>query len=103
MGGNWLLSVTGVLLAIGQVCERTVLWSGLSVEVAPVPRPPPIWPTMTSEVGTPLVPNERLLVRLIVRTWPVGTVMTTGDQFGAAVGFRAAQVAVEPLTAVPQR
>jgi hypothetical protein len=45
--------------------------------------------------------NERLLVRLMVRLCPVGTVITTGDQPTAA-GFDAAQTAVEPAIAVPQ-
>jgi hypothetical protein len=60
------------------------------------------------DVGTVLVPapaaNESLLFRLMVRPWPLGTVMTTGDHAAAefAAGFRGAQVAVEPLTAAPQ-
>jgi hypothetical protein len=57
------------------------------------------------EVGTALAvelpagKNERLLVRLMVRPCPVGTVITTGDQPTAA-GFDLAQVAVEPATGV---
>jgi hypothetical protein len=60
--------------------------------------------------------NDRLFVRLIVRLVPVetyGTVITTGDQVagtgGVAVGlpteygFNAAQVAVAPVAAVPQK
>jgi hypothetical protein len=54
--------------------------------------------------------NERLFVRLIVRVCPVGTVITTGDQVDGTVttvdtdaGFNAAQVAVAPATAVPQK
>src|SRR5271169_1226183 len=48
--------------------------------------------------------NERLLVRLIVKPWPEGTVITTGDHaVPADPGFVAAHVAVEPLTAVPQK
>ena len=57
------------------------------------PRPPPIWPTITIEVGTVLpLANDRLLVRLIVRACPDGTVMTTGDQ-PVATGLSFAQVA----------
>jgi hypothetical protein len=96
------------------VFEVKALWSGLAVDVAVVPSPPPNWPTIMREVGTvfPLL-NERLLVRLIVRICPVGTVITTGDQpagvggteagFAAgAFGFNAAHDAVEPVTAAPQ-
>src|SRR6516225_1817824 len=56
--------------AIGHVWARTPLWSGLVVEVG-APRPPPIWPTITSEVGTVLlavdgpVGNDRLFVKVI--------------------------------------
>jgi hypothetical protein len=53
------------------------------VLVAPVPRPPPNCPTITSEVsGTDA---GKLFVRLIVRPplAPVGTVITTGDQLVA--------------------
>jgi hypothetical protein len=72
---------------------------------------------MTSEVGTVFVPvpavKVRLFVRLIVRlVAPVvatGTVITTGDHPAGVVsvatgacGFKAAHVAVEPATAVPQ-
>jgi hypothetical protein len=46
--------------------------------------------------------NERLLVRLMVRLCPVGTVITTGDQ-PTAVRFDAAQFAVAPTTGVPQK
>src|SRR6266566_6701827 len=68
-------------LATGHVTCWALEWSGLAVEVAVVPRPPPNWPTITSEVGTELpFKNERLFVRLIVRASPVGTVITTGDQ-----------------------
>jgi hypothetical protein len=91
---------------MGQVTGCALVWSGLVVEVAVVPRPPPNWPTITSEVGTELLfKNERLFVRLIVRPCPAGTVMTTGDHvagvggtvvvFAAAAGFNSAQVAVE--------
>jgi hypothetical protein len=78
-------------------------WSGLSVDVADDPRPPPNCPTITSEVGTVLeFANDRLLVRLTVSPPPaVGTVMTTGDH-PAALGFSLAHVAVEPATAAPQ-
>jgi hypothetical protein len=96
-------------VAIGHVTCWAMEWSGLPVEVAVVPRPPPNWPTITNDVGTLLAPNERLLVRLIVRSCPVGTVITTGDQVDGTVatvdtdaGFNAAQVAVEPVTARPQ-
>jgi hypothetical protein len=93
---------------VAHVASFTVLWVGLATYVAAVPRPPPIWPTIMMEVGTVLVPapvlNERLLVRLMVRPWVLGTVITTGDHEAEelAAGFRGAQVAVEPLTAAPQ-
>jgi hypothetical protein len=47
--------------------------------------------------------NERLFVRLIVSppVAVVGTVITTGDH-PVEAGFNGAQVAVEPVTAVPQ-
>jgi hypothetical protein len=79
---------------------------------------------MTMEVGiafavvAPVGVNERLFVRLIVKLVAVpaaaaGTVITTGDHVptapavaGAAVvtdaGFKAAQVAVEPVARAPQ-
>src|ERR1700690_59730 len=48
--------------------------------------------------------NERLLVRWIVKPWPEGTVITTGDHcVPADAGFVAAHVAVEPPTTVPQK
>jgi hypothetical protein len=82
-------------------------WLGLGVDVAVVPRPPPNWPTITSDVGTLFAPNERLFVRLIVRADPVGTVITTGDQpagvvpiAAGACGFNGTQVA--GATAAPQ-
>jgi hypothetical protein len=108
---------------MGHVSGWALAWLGLGVQVAPLvavdvlmqlevtaPRPPPNWPTITSEVGTELpFKNERLFVRLIVRPCPVGTVITTGDHVAAVVvvandaGFNAAQVAVEPpVTATPQ-
>ena len=40
--------------------------------------------------------NERLLVRLMVRPWPAGTVITTGDQVAGVMGG----VVSSPLTAV---
>jgi hypothetical protein len=46
------------------------------------------------------VANDKLLVRLMVRFEPVGTVITTGDQPVPALGFAAAQVA--GLTAAVQ-
>jgi hypothetical protein len=56
------------------------------------------------EVGTvfPFM-NESEFVRLIVRppVAPVGTVITTGDH-PVPIVFNEAQVAVEPLTTVPQ-
>jgi hypothetical protein len=77
---------------------------------------------MTIDVGTvfaavaPAGVNERLFVRLIVKLVAVpveamGTVMTTGDQVGgvggvvtsADVGFNGAHVAVDPVTAPPQK
>src|SRR6267378_6127751 len=110
----------GASPAMGQVTGCALVWSGLGVQVAPLvavaamlqlaltaPRPPPNWPTITSEVGTLFAPNERLLVRLIVRACPVGTVITTGDQpagvvpiAAGAFGFNATQVA--GATAAPQ-
>jgi hypothetical protein len=59
-------------------------WVGLVVVVGVPPRPPPNWPTITNEVGIlltgpPTGVNDRLLVRLIWRDCPVGTVITTGD------------------------
>jgi hypothetical protein len=85
-----------------------------------MPRPPPTCPTITIEVGivfgvvAPVGVNERLFVRLIVKlVGPVaamGTVITTGDQVDGTVatvdtdaGFNTAHVAVEPVTAVPQK
>jgi hypothetical protein len=91
------------------------------VQVAPpvqpeptVPRPPPNCPTIVSDVGTVFVPapavKERLFVRLMVRVFPAGTVITTGDHVEATPavvdtdnGFKAAHVAVAPVTAVPQK
>jgi hypothetical protein len=77
---------------------------------------------MVSDVGmafatvAPVGTKERLFVRLTCRGCPAGTVITTGDHTGTVrvpnsivggtatfnAGFRAAQVAVEPVTAVPQ-
>jgi hypothetical protein len=82
------------------------VWSGLAVDVAVVPSPAPNCPTITSDVGTvfvarPGVVNERLFVRLICKSCPAGTVMTTGDQVDTPpvvdtdAGFNAAHVAVE--------
>src|SRR5258708_22586228 len=90
----------GASPAIGQVSGWALVWSGLATEVEVVPSPPPSWPTITSEVGMLPEANERRFVRLICRSCPVGTVITTGDQAPtpAAVGFSAAQTAVEPLT-----
>ncbi len=50
-----------------------------------------------------VAPNERVFVRLICRSCPVGTVITTGDQLPVgAVGFNDPQVAVDPPAAAPQ-
>ncbi len=76
-------------VTVDHVVAVCVGCTGLGVVLAVVPRPPPTWPTMVSEVGT--VPG-RLLVRLIVRG-PGGTVITTGDQPAPALGFAAAQLA----------
>ena len=98
----------------------TLVWSGLSVVVrsAVTPRPPPTWPTIMIDVGTEFpFAKDRLLVRLMVNppVAPVGTVITTGDQVAgvagvvavaavpADAGFSAAQVAVDPVTAEPQK
>src|SRR5215469_18035957 len=56
---------------------------------------------MSSDVGMFVVANVRLLVRLICRSDPVGTVITTGDH-PVAFGFAPAQLAAEPVTTVPQ-
>jgi hypothetical protein len=56
---------------------------------------------MVSEVGIEAAVKRRLLVRLMVRACPVGTVIITGDH-PAAAGFRLTQVAVDPVTAAPQ-
>jgi len=77
---------------------------------------------MTIDVGmvfavvAPVGVNERLFVRLIVKlvadpAAATGTVMTTGDHVGgvggvvtsADAGFNGAHVAVDPVTAVPQK
>jgi hypothetical protein len=95
---------TGPVFAIGQVVER-FSWAGLAADVAELPKPPPIWPTITTDVGMLFgaVPNDRLFVRLMTRFCPVGTVITTGDQTPApAFGFKLEQVAVEPVTTAPQ-
>jgi hypothetical protein len=57
---------------------------------------------MVSDVGILVPPKIRLLVKLICRVCPVGTVMTTGDQPPLAAAFRLPQVAVEPSTTAPQ-
>ena len=119
-------AVPGALAAMnqeGQSC--TVAWLGLAVVVRDDPRPPPTCPTMTMEVGivfavvVPVGVNERLFVRLMVKPpvvagdvpvpVPTGTVIRTGDHVPTApvvvvaavvtdLGFKAAQVAVEPVT-----
>ena len=89
----WLpvLAMNQVLFAIAAE------WSGAGEVAGDVfPRPPPNCPTITIDVGILFAParNERLLVRLIVRGCPEGTVITTGDQvFGVVntdAGFNAA-------------
>src|SRR6516164_2163596 len=96
--------VPGGMEAINHVthpCAR--LWSGLWVLVGAPPRPPPICPTIMMDVGsglTGVVPvpvsrdEYRLLVRLMLSVWPVGTVTTTGDHQRPAV-------AVAGVVAVP--
>src|SRR6266705_906646 len=87
----------GASPAMGHVSGWALVWFGLGVDVAVVPRPPPNCPTIVSEVGT-VFPfrKARLFVRLICRVCPVGTVMITGDQVPAAAsGFRLAHVAVD--------
>ena len=63
-------------------------------------------------VVLPVGVNERLLVRLMVRLWPAGTVITTGDQVAGVMGgvvvaadngFNAAHVAVDVVTSGPQK
>ena len=103
------------------------VWLGLGVLVWLAPRPPPTCPTMAIEVGialavapVPVGVNTKLFVRLIVKlvgvpaVVEVGTVISTGDhEFITAPAlavanvvtdaeFKAAQVAVAPLTRVPQ-
>jgi hypothetical protein len=56
---------------------------------------------MSSDVGTLLLPKVRLFVRLICRSDPVGTVITTGDHV-TVFGLAIAHVAVEPATNDPQ-
>jgi hypothetical protein len=99
-----LHGVPGALAAINHDTHPCALeWSGLPALVAEVPRPPPTWPIITIDVGTLLspVPNERLLVRLMVRlpvagAVPAGTVIRMGDQAGAAA-------AVAPVPPPPER
>src|SRR5207302_11332851 len=62
--------------AIGHGTDCALLWSGLDVEVAVVPRPPPNSPTITSEVGIFPPAHERLFVRLIVSACPVVMVLS---------------------------
>jgi len=74
---------------------------------ATVPRPPPTCPTIISDVGivfgvvVPIGVNDRLFVSSISRSFPDGTVITTGDH-PTAFGFNLAHVAVEPTTTIPQ-
>jgi hypothetical protein len=112
--------VGGVKTAPAFATGQVVGWfscSGLGVVVLVDPRPPPNWPTITIDVGILFEPapvgegvipagvNESLFVRLILRP-PVallGTVMSTGDHWPAdRFGRKGAQVAAEPVTAVPQ-
>src|SRR5882762_2728854 len=103
---------------VDHVAFESVAWTGLGVEVAVVPRPPPNCPTMVSEVGmgfatvAPVGVNVRLFVRLMVRICPAGTVITTGDQVDAPTtadtdaGFNAAHVATGAtllVAGVPQK
>ncbi|VWC31795.1 hypothetical protein BCO37747_06896 [Burkholderia contaminans] len=88
-GTNDAIGAVEVAVTVGQLVAVCVGWTGLGVVVGLSPRPPPSWPTMTSEVGTGA---GRLFVRLIC-SCPAGTVTTTGDQFAPAAGFAAAQVA----------
>jgi hypothetical protein len=46
---------------------------------------------MVFAVVLPIGVKVRLFVRFIVRLFPVGTVITTGDQPVPAAGFKAAQ------------
>src|SRR3954447_20540252 len=82
------VSVPGVCVGLGAVFRS-----------ARSPRPPPNWPTITIEVGIFPPANDKLLVRLICRSWPEGTVMITGDH---APLPSAPQLANELGTAVPQ-
>src|SRR5215469_14438799 len=56
---------------------------------------------MSSDVGTLLAPNVKLFARLICRSDPVGTVITTGDQ-AVALELALAHVAVDAATIAPQ-
>ena len=90
-GGGVLAPSPGSLLDAGHVSVCTAC-VGLAVLVAPVPSPPPTWPTIVSDVGIPdIAPGGvgRLFVKLIVRLFPVGTLITTGDQLLPAAGFKA--------------
>ena len=82
-------------------------WSGLGgrrPSASASPRPPPSWPTITSEVGT-LLPfaNGRLLVRLMVRAWPG---VRNGDHHRRPSGGRCDSTErrsrCEPVTTAPQ-
>src|ERR1035437_554297 len=97
----------GTAVTVGHVASVCVACVGLGTHVEPVapprvleqlvvtdPSPPPTWPTIIRDVGTLLLfANDRLLVRLMVKPLPVGTVITTGDHPVPAAGFEAAQVA----------
>src|SRR6266550_2801919 len=91
--------------AIGHVVCWALAWFGAAVNPPGVPRPPPNWPTITSEVGTGL---GRPFVRLMVNACPAGTVITTGDHpagvvavAAGAAGFRGRQPGPVSVT-VPQ-
>ena len=70
-----------------------------------LPNPPPTWPTIVSDVGIVVLPdvvvNDSPFVRLILRSWPVGTVIITGDH-PLAPGFSLAHVALELGIGSPQ-
>jgi hypothetical protein len=76
------------------------------VVVREVPKPPPTCPTIIIDVGSvfavvlPTGVNERLFVSSISRSFPAGTVITTGDH--AEFGFSARHVAPELTTGAPQ-
>src|SRR5215469_14765362 len=80
-------------------------WVGLGIVVRWLPSPPPTWPTIVREVGIAFVPdpagNDSSFFRLISRSCPVGTVITTGDHPDPP-GLSREQVALDPSTTAPQ-